>query len=93
MKSHMYARMLPEPMAKPSTIAITGFGMLLTSSMKLDSLVPLYSGLDRSSPWSRPEQKALGPAPAITTARTDSSAPASSSASTISSVVLPRNAL
>ena len=41
--------MFPEPMAKPSTIAMTGFGMLRIRSVKLDSLVPLYSGLDRSS--------------------------------------------
>ena len=85
--------MLPEPMAKPSTIAITGFGRCLTSSMKSDSLVPEYSGLVLSSPWSLPEQKALGPEPEITTTLISESLPASSRASDISSVVRPRMAL
>ena len=61
--------------------------------MKSDSLVPEYSGLVLSSPWSLPEQKALGPEPEITTTLISESLPASSRASDISSVVRPRMAL
>ena len=80
-------------MAKPSTMAMTGLGMSRISDWKSTSAEPWYSTVLRSSLWSRPDEKAFGPDPEMTTTRTPSSSSASWRATDISSVVLPRVAL
>ena len=59
--------MFPAPMAKPSTMAMTGFGMSRISDWKSTSAEPWYSSVLRSSPWSRPDEKAFGPDPEMIT--------------------------
>ena len=70
--------MLPEPMAKPSTIANNRLWQVLDQLHEVGLAGAGVLRLVLSSPWSLPEQKALGPEPEITTTLISESLPASS---------------
>ena len=83
-------------MAKPLTIAMTGFGMwriaLCSASTSMGRSSFAYPPCPRSF-WSPPEQKALSPAPVSTTTPTEGSHRASTKASVSSATVRVRKAL
>jgi hypothetical protein len=96
-KSQITCSTWPPPIAKPFTMAMTGFGMARMTPcrpcMSMPMPVPVPYPLAPRSRWSPPAENALSPAPVRTTTPTSGSAQAARKAAISSSTVVARKAL